>query len=128
MRKYQRVLLNGRKNFYSAFEFILISQRPCNEDQRKGHRPLIACVQEDLQAFSESGARSRVFLLVNGNYTNIAYPDAQTTYALAINDNGDVVGTYASGRISNGFLWKDGTFTTPGYEKGTGRCRRKRRS
>ena len=73
-------------------------------------------------SFSASAALVRGFLLVNGNYTNIAYPDAQTTYALAINDSGDVVGTYASGRISNGFLWKDGTFTTindPGSKYGT---------
>ena len=66
-------------------------------------------------SFSANAALVRGFLLINGNYTTIAYPDARTTYALAINDNGDVVGTYASGRISNGFVWKDGTFTTVNY-------------
>jgi uncharacterized membrane protein len=66
-------------------------------------------------SFSGSASLVRGFLLLNGNYTVIAYPEAQTTYALSINDNGDVVGTYASGPVSNGFLWKDGTFTTINY-------------
>jgi len=55
------------------------------------------------------------FRLVNGKYTTIGYPNAQVTYALGINDNGDVVGTYASSLVSNGFLWKNGTFTTINY-------------
>jgi probable HAF family extracellular repeat protein len=54
----------------------------------------------------------RGFLLVNGAYTTVAFPDAQVTYALAINDNGDVVGSDGSGRVSNGFLWQNGTLTT----------------
>ena len=57
------------------------------------------------------------FKLVNGNYTTIAYPSAQTTNAMAINDNGDVVGTYSSGLISNGFFWKNGTFTTINFPR-----------
>jgi hypothetical protein len=63
-------------------------------------------------SFSASQSVTKGFRLVNGRYTTIAYPNAQTTYALAINDNGDVVGTYASGIVSNGFSWKNGTFTT----------------
>ena len=66
-------------------------------------------------SFSSSAALVRGFLLLNGNFTIIAHPDARITYPLAINDKGDVVGTYATGRISNGFLWKDGTFTTINY-------------
>jgi hypothetical protein len=66
-------------------------------------------------SFSANASLVRGFLLLNGNYSVIAYPDARTTYPLAINDNGDVVGTYASGPISNGFLWKDGTFSTINY-------------
>jgi uncharacterized membrane protein len=63
-------------------------------------------------SFSASQSVTKGFRLVNGRYTTIAYPNAQTTYALAINVNGDVAGTYASGIISNGFFWKNGTFTT----------------
>ena len=55
------------------------------------------------------------FRLVNGKYTTIDYPNAQVTYALAINDNSDVVGTYSSSLVSNGFLWKNETFTTINY-------------
>ena len=57
------------------------------------------------------------FKLVNGNYTTIAYPSAQTTNAMAINDNGDVVGSYSSGLVSNGFFWKNGTFTTINFPR-----------
>jgi probable HAF family extracellular repeat protein len=39
------------------------------------------------------------------------------TYALAINDNGAVVGTYASGAVSYGYLWQNGTFTGINYPK-----------
>jgi uncharacterized membrane protein len=57
------------------------------------------------------------FRFVNGNYTTIAYPNAQTTNAMAINDNGDVVGSYSSGLVSNGFFWKNGTFTTINFPR-----------
>ncbi len=63
-------------------------------------------------SFSASQTVTKGFRLVNGHYTTIAYPNALATYALAINDNGDVVGTYASSIYSNGFFWKNGTFTT----------------
>jgi hypothetical protein len=52
---------------------------------------------------------------VNGNYSTIAYPNAQVTYALAINNNSEVVGTYASGVVSYGYSWKNGTFTKIDY-------------
>ena len=68
-------------------------------------------------SFTASASQVKGFMLVNGNYTTIAYPNAQVTYALAINDNGDVVGTYASGPVSNGFLWRNGTFTTINYAR-----------
>ncbi len=55
------------------------------------------------------------FMLTNGTYKTIAFRSAQTTYALGVNDNSDVVGTYASGPVSNGFLWTSGTFTTINY-------------
>lgn len=57
------------------------------------------------------------FLLLNGNYTTIAFANARVTYALALNDKSDVVGTYASGPVSNGFLWQRGTFTTINYPR-----------
>lgn len=66
-------------------------------------------------SFSSSATLVRGFLLLNGEYTVVAYPEARTTYALAINDNSEIVGTYATGRVSNGFLWKDGNFTTINY-------------
>lgn len=66
-------------------------------------------------SFSSSAALVRGFLLLNGEYTVVSYPEARTTYALAINDNTEIVGTYATGRVSNGFLWKDGIFTTINY-------------
>jgi hypothetical protein len=55
------------------------------------------------------------FRLVNGKYTTIDHPNAQVTRALAINDNGDVVRTYSSSLVGNGFLWKNGSFTTINY-------------
>jgi probable HAF family extracellular repeat protein len=60
---------------------------------------------------------------VNGQYTAIAYPGAQLTYAQAINDNGAVVGAASVGLLSYGFLWQNGTFTDINYPKapyGTG--------
>jgi hypothetical protein len=55
------------------------------------------------------------FLVVNGKYTNIAYGGSQTTNALAVNDNQEVVGSYSSGVVSNGFAWQNGKFTTINY-------------
>ncbi len=34
---------------------------------------------------------------------------------MAINDNGEVVGSYASGIVSYGFAWNNGTFTAINY-------------
>ena len=66
-------------------------------------------------SFSASASVTKGFMRVNSDYTTIAYPKAQTTYAQAINDNGAVVGAYSSSSFSNGFLWQDGTFTTINY-------------
>ena len=66
-------------------------------------------------SYSASASVVKGFMLLNGEYTTIGVPEAQVTYALGINDNSDVVGTYASGPVSNGFLWKSGDFTTINY-------------
>jgi uncharacterized membrane protein len=68
-------------------------------------------------SFTASQSVIKGFRLVNGHYTTIAYPNALATYALALNDNGDVVGTYSSSLVSNGFFWKDGTFTTINFPR-----------
>ena len=39
------------------------------------------------------------------------------TYALGINDNGEVVGSYASGFVNYGFAWQNGKFTLIDYPK-----------
>ena len=60
---------------------------------------------------------------MNGVYTAITYPSSQTTFPMAINDNGVVVGYGTSGLVSTGFVWQDGKFTTveyPGAKYGTG--------
>jgi len=68
-------------------------------------------------SFSASQSVTKGFMLVNGKYTAIAYPNAQLTYAQAINDNGEVAGSYSSGFVSYGFLWQSGTFTNVDYPK-----------
>jgi hypothetical protein len=68
-------------------------------------------------SFSASATVVKGFMLANGKYTVIAYPDAQVTNAMAINDKGDVVGNYASGPVSYGYLWQDGTFTAINYPR-----------
>jgi uncharacterized membrane protein len=68
-------------------------------------------------SFSASQSVTKGFKLVNGHYATIAYPNALATYALGINDNGDVVGTYSSSIVSNGFFWKNGTYTTINFPR-----------
>ncbi|HEY6302890.1 MAG TPA: hypothetical protein VIX14_07465 [Terriglobales bacterium] len=63
-------------------------------------------------SFRCSASLVRGFLAVNGAYTTIAFPNAQATHALAINDHGDVVGSDGSNRVSDGSLWQNGTLTT----------------
>jgi len=70
---------------------------------------------DSVGSFSASATVVKGFMLVNGNYTAIAYPSAQVTYALAISESKEVVGTYASGSVSYGFSWQDGTFTKIDY-------------
>ena len=68
-------------------------------------------------SYSASNSVVKGFMLVNGKYTTIAYPNAQVTYALGLNDNGQVVGSYASGFVDYGFSWQNGTFTSINYPK-----------
>jgi hypothetical protein len=73
-------------------------------------------------SYSASATVTKGFILVNGTYTSIAYPNALITNAWAVNDNGEVVGSYVSGPVSNGFAWQNGKFTTindPGKKYGT---------
>lgn len=51
------------------------------------------------------------FLLSDGHFTTIDVPDARTTFAQGINDQGQVVGQYLDRQGANrGFLWKAGQF------------------
>jgi hypothetical protein len=68
-------------------------------------------------SYSASVSVTKGFMVLNGNYTTIAFAGAQITNALGVNDNGEVVGSYASGSFSNGFSWQNGTFTTINYPK-----------
>jgi hypothetical protein len=70
---------------------------------------------DSVGSFSASASLIKGFMLVNGNYTVIAYPNAQVTYALAISNSGEVVGSYASGAVSYGYSWQNGTFTKIDY-------------
>src|SRR5260370_433532 len=72
-------------------------------------------LEASVGSFTAGPSQAKGIILENGNYTDITNPKELVTYALAINDNGDVVGTYASGPVSNGFLWRNGTFTTINY-------------
>jgi hypothetical protein len=72
---------------------------------------------DSVGSFSNTPALVRGFKLVNGKYTTIAYPDAQSTYAMAMNDNGKVVGTFSSSPVSNGFIWENEKFTVVNYPK-----------
>ena len=56
-------------------------------------------------------------MLVNGEYTTIAYPDQQITFAQAISDNGVVAGSYFDGFVSHGFIWQNGKFTVIDYPR-----------
>ncbi len=47
-----------------------------------------------------------------GTYQTLAVPGAETTTPLAINERGDVVGSYTMNGVSFGFLWSNGTYTT----------------
>ncbi len=66
-------------------------------------------------SFSAGASVTKGYMLVNGNYTTIAYPNVQLTYPQAINDKGVVAGFSANGLVSSGFLWQNGTFTSVNY-------------
>ncbi len=66
-------------------------------------------------SFSAADSVTKGFMLVNGQYTVIAYPNEQVTNPTAISDNGIVAGSYNTSLVSHGFLWQDGTFTTIDY-------------
>ncbi len=50
------------------------------------------------------------FLYTGGTFTRLAVPGASSTSPQSINDSGQIVGYYVSGR-SRGFLYSGGTFT-----------------
>jgi hypothetical protein len=60
------------------------------------------------------------FLLKNGTYTTIDFPDSPGTFATKINDDGEIVGTYIDPDFQHfhGFTYLNGKFTTidlPGF-------------
>src|SRR5262245_60652319 len=62
-------------------------------------------------------AQSHGFLDINGTFTTIDVPDADSTFANAINDAGHIVGQFTNrsglnGFGKHGFLDVGGTFTT----------------
>ena len=61
------------------------------------------------------------FLYQDGEFSQIDFADSAatvpfgisvTTVAFGINDSQEIVGTYSSGGVNNGFSLKSGTFTT----------------
>jgi probable HAF family extracellular repeat protein len=64
-----------------------------------------------------SNAFTYSFLYFEGNYTDISVPSGgfipySNTAAVAINNNGDIVGSYRDGIQTRGFLYSDGVYTT----------------
>jgi len=49
---------------------------------------------------------------IAATWTTIDYPGADSTQALGINNNGDIVGLYTLGGQTHGFLYKAGTFSS----------------
>jgi hypothetical protein len=50
------------------------------------------------------GTRTRGFLLEDGEYTSIDYPEATLTRAFGINAGGDIVGAYVKDGVTRGYL------------------------
>jgi len=73
---------------------------------------------------SNSNNNSSSFLDSGGQFTPIAYPSAVITYAMGLNDSGQVVGFYEAGGPTNnfvpaGFLYSNGIYTTINDPLGT---------
>ena len=74
---------------------------------------------------SNSSHNSSSFLDTGGQFAAIAYPSAVITYAMGLNDLGQVVGFYEVGGPTNnfvpaGFLYSNGNYTTINDPSGTG--------
>jgi probable HAF family extracellular repeat protein len=52
------------------------------------------------------------FLDTGGSFTTIDFPGAESTFAVGINDSGQIVGHYYDGRFFHSFLYSAGSFTT----------------
>ena len=50
--------------------------------------------------------------VVAATWTTIDYPGADSTQALGINNNGDIVGLYVQANATHGFVYTAGTFTS----------------
>ena len=70
---------------------------------------------------SDSSHNSSSFLDSGGQFTAIAYPSAVITYAMGLNDSGQVVGFYEPTNtfVLAGFLYSNGNYTTINDPLGT---------
>jgi hypothetical protein len=72
-------------------------------------------------AFSQQTEQKVVSRTDSGfQYTTLQVPGSSATWATAVNNNGDIVGYYASGGTTLGFLFTNGVFQTISPCKGGG--------
>ncbi len=70
--------------------------------------------------FGFSGFQNQSFTFRSGQYKQLSAPDATATFAMAINDNGQIAGGFVIGPAQNCFVDTAGTFATISYPGANG--------